>query len=77
MIIIEKFVSEFNFNKDEYWKIKNFFEVYSTDISFREIIKNNRITELAANNKFNIRDYKDIENLSSKNHKLLRQQCKY
>ena len=58
-----KFVSEFNFNKDEYWKIKNFFEVYSTDDDFREIIRNKKISELAASNKFNISDYRDIENM--------------
>ena len=58
-----KFVSEFNFNKDEYWKIKNFFEVYSTDYNFREIIKHKKISELAASNKFNISDYRDIENM--------------
>ncbi len=62
----KKFVSEFNFDKDEYWKIKNFFEVYSTDNSFREIIRKNKIAELAANNKFNIRDYKDIEKMIPK-----------
>ena len=45
---------------------KNFFEVYSTDDGFREIIRNNKIAELAANNKFNIRDYKDIEKMIPK-----------
>lgn len=59
----KKFVSEFNFDKNEYWKIKNFFEVYSTDDEFKNIIKKKELSALASNNKFSINDYRDIEKM--------------
>jgi type I restriction enzyme R subunit len=60
------FSSSLNFEANKYYKIKNFFEAYSSDYNFKKIIKEKNYKELISNNKFNYLDYKSIEQDLSK-----------